>query len=102
MDNPAHSGLPKALEPKVELDPMMLFQSPGAVDLNSPQHAPASRGPELAQVFSLPRSAAAAQAFDRASPALTAAGPAMGAGIGFQIGGNGYARFGFGHVQCHR
>ena len=78
MDNPAHSGLPKALEPKVELDPMMLFQSPGAVDLNSPQHAPASRGPELAQVFSLPRSAAAAQAFDRASPALTAAGPAMG------------------------
>ena len=78
MDNPAHSGLPKALEPRVELDPMRLFQNPGAVDLNSPQHPPASRGPELAQVFSLPRSAANAQKLDRALPAPVAAGPAMG------------------------
>ncbi len=78
MDNPAHSGLPKALEPRVELDPMRLFQNPGAVDLNSPQHAPASRGPELAQVFSLPRSAVAAQALDGASPAPVAPGLVMG------------------------
>ena len=84
MDNPAHSGLPKALEPRVELDPMRLFQNPGAVDLNSPQHAPASRGPELAQVFSLPRSAVAAQALDRASPAPVAAEPALVSKLGLK------------------
>ncbi len=79
MDNPAHSGLPKALEPRVELDPMRLFQSPGAVDLNPTQHAPASRGPELAQVFSLPRSAAAAQPREAVAAApATVAVPASG------------------------
>ena len=77
MDNPAHSGLPKALEPRVELDPMRLFQNPGGVDLNSPQHAPASRGPELAQVFSLPRSAVAAQSLEVGAPAPLAVPPTV-------------------------
>jgi FHA domain-containing protein len=56
MDNPAHSGLPKALEPQSELDPMRLFQGAEAAgSLATPDAAAAARGPELAQVFNLPK-----------------------------------------------
>ncbi len=60
MDNPAHSGLPKALDPKTEIDPMRLFESSEvSATLTNAGGAEAARGQELAQVFSLPRGAAA-------------------------------------------
>lgn len=60
MDNPAHSGLPKALDPKTEIDPMRLFESSEvSATLANAGNAEAARGQELAQVFSLPRGAAA-------------------------------------------
>ncbi len=74
MDNPAHSGLPKALDPKTEIDPMRLFESSEvSATLTNAGSAEAARGQELAQVFSLPRGAAAPG--DAAALASAAAQP---------------------------
>lgn len=60
MDNPAHPGLPKRLEPTAVVDPLVLFQAAQADSFAStvPSAAPA-RGSELVQLFSMPREAAA-------------------------------------------
>ena len=55
LDNPAHSGLPKALDPKSETDPMRLFQGQGVIDGLAIADAQATRGSELVQVFNLPK-----------------------------------------------
>ncbi len=55
LDNPAHSGLPKALDPKLETDPMRLFATAGVMDGLAPANAETARGPELVQVFNLPK-----------------------------------------------
>lgn len=55
LDNPAHSGLPKALDPKLETDPMRLFGTAGIMDGMVVANAETARGPELVQVFSLPK-----------------------------------------------
>lgn len=74
MDNPAHSGLPKALDPKTEIDPMRLFESSEvSATLTNAGSAEAARGQELAQVFNLPRGASVSD--DAAAHASTAAKP---------------------------
>jgi FHA domain-containing protein len=55
LDNPAHSGLPRALDPKLETDPMRLFGTAGVMDDLVVPNAETARGPELVQVFNLPR-----------------------------------------------
>ncbi|MDA8443757.1 type VI secretion system-associated FHA domain protein TagH [Paracidovorax valerianellae] len=58
MDNPAHTGLPKALDPRNELDPLRLFQQDR--DQPAPQEAgPSALGCDLSQAFSMPKSASA-------------------------------------------
>ncbi len=58
MDNPAHAGLPKALDPRDELDPLRLFT--GGSDAASalvPERSAMvlGSGSDLSQSFSLPR-----------------------------------------------
>ncbi len=58
MDNPAHAGLPKALDPRDELDPLRLFtgDSDAAPALVPERSAMAlGSGSDLSQSFSLPR-----------------------------------------------
>jgi FHA domain-containing protein len=55
LDNPAHSGLPKALDPKSETDPMRLFQGQGVIDGLVIADTEVGRGSELVQVFNLPK-----------------------------------------------
>jgi FHA domain-containing protein len=57
LDNPAHSGLPKALDPKAETDPSRLFQAQGKIDGLAIADAEVARGSELVQVFNLPKEA---------------------------------------------
>jgi FHA domain-containing protein len=55
MDNAAHTGLPKQLDPSVELNPLKLFREPGeAIYAETADHG-MSRGSDLTQVFSMPR-----------------------------------------------
>lgn len=56
LDNPAHSGLPKALDPMLETDPLLLFGSSAVADSSILASAEVARGPELAQSFYLPKS----------------------------------------------
>lgn len=55
LDNPAHSGLPKQLDPTQELDPLALFEQ--ASMLAGPETAEivAGRSSELSHVFHLPK-----------------------------------------------
>ncbi|AVS73771.1 type VI secretion system-associated FHA domain protein TagH [Paracidovorax cattleyae] len=58
MDNPAHAGLPKALDPRDELDPLRLFagEADAAASLVPERSAMAlGSGSDLSQSFSLPR-----------------------------------------------
>ncbi len=55
LDNPAHSGLPKTLEPKSETDPMRLFETDSVMDGFAQSSVAAARGAELVQVFNLPK-----------------------------------------------
>lgn len=58
MDDPSHTGLPKALEPRNELDPLRLFQQ--GSELPAVQDAgPAALGCDLSQAFSMPKNAVA-------------------------------------------
>lgn len=57
MDNAAHTGLPKQLDPHVELNPLKLFREPGeSMYMDAVDHGLA-HGSDLAQVFSMPRGA---------------------------------------------
>lgn len=67
MDNPAHAGLPKALDPRNELDPLRLFQQ----DRESPALQDTSLavpGCDLSQAFSMPKSTAAGSGTDERLP----------------------------------
>lgn len=55
MDNAAHTGLPKQLDPYVELNPLRLFREPGESMYTEAEDHGLSRGSDLAQVFSMPR-----------------------------------------------
>ncbi|MDA8454126.1 type VI secretion system-associated FHA domain protein TagH [Acidovorax sp. GBBC 3334] len=57
MDNPAHAGLPKGLDPRNELDPMRLFggTSGGSPSLMEDARASVALGSDLSQAFSMPR-----------------------------------------------
>ncbi|BFO54776.1 type VI secretion system-associated FHA domain protein TagH [Acidovorax sacchari] len=58
MDNPAHAGLPKALDPRDELDPLRLFTGdPDAAPALVPERSAMAlgSGSDLSQSFSLPR-----------------------------------------------
>lgn len=55
MDNPAHTGLPKQLDPHVELNPLKLFREPGESMYREAEDHGLARGSDLAQVFSMPR-----------------------------------------------
>lgn len=69
IDNPAHSGLPKRLEPSNSLDPLVLFGdnqddvTPALAQASSP-----TRGNDLVQLFSLPRESSAAAATVQQEP----------------------------------
>ncbi|RAR85281.1 type VI secretion system-associated FHA domain protein TagH [Paracidovorax anthurii] len=57
MDNPAHTGLPKGLDPRPELDPLRLFDGSSAPSLlpSGSEHASIALGSDLSQSFSLPK-----------------------------------------------
>ena len=57
MDNAAHTGLPKQLDPAIELNPLKLFREPGESMYVEPEDHGMSRGSDLAQVFNMPRDA---------------------------------------------
>ena len=57
MDNAAHTGLPKQLDPAIELNPLKLFREPGESMYAEPEDHGMSRGSDLAQVFNMPRDA---------------------------------------------
>jgi len=61
MDNPAHPGLPRRLEPSNEVDPLVLFHGvqEDAVACAASSQSPV-RGNDLVQLFSMPKEAAAA------------------------------------------
>ncbi|AVS70113.1 type VI secretion system-associated FHA domain protein TagH [Paracidovorax avenae] len=88
MDNPAHAGLPKALDPRDELDPLRLFtgDSDAAPALVPERSAMAlGSGSDLSQSFSLPRGVQApvGQGLPGAAPAPGGPVPiAQGAGTG--------------------
>lgn len=54
LDNPAHSGLPKQLDPTPELDPLALFTQSSILASPELVDAPAGRSSELSHVFHLP------------------------------------------------
>ena len=54
LDNPAHSGLPKGLNPQLERDPLVLFGQSSLLQDNTTLEVSPGRGSELAQVFHLP------------------------------------------------
>ncbi|SFE00427.1 FHA domain protein [Paracidovorax konjaci] len=64
MDNPAHAGLPKGLDPRNELDPMRLFggSSGGSPSLMDDARASVALGSDLSQAFSMPKSVQEQQA----------------------------------------
>ena len=63
LDNPAHPGLPKHLEPSTELDPLVLFgERHDDLALDAAPSSLAARGTDLAQLFSLPKEAGATSA----------------------------------------
>ncbi|AVS84483.1 type VI secretion system-associated FHA domain protein TagH [Paracidovorax avenae] len=90
MDNPAHAGLPKALDPRDELDPLRLFtgDSDAAPALVPERSAMAlGSGSDLSQSFSLPRGVQAPVGQGQGLPgaAQVPGGPApiaQGAGTG--------------------
>ncbi|MBU1354443.1 MAG: type VI secretion system-associated FHA domain protein TagH [Gammaproteobacteria bacterium] len=55
MDNAAHTGLPKQLDPSIELNPLKLFREPGETIYADTADHGMSRGSDLTQVFSMPR-----------------------------------------------
>jgi len=57
LDNPAHSGLPKQLDPGQELDPLALFSQKTMVAAAGPDTAEVleARTSELSHIFQLPR-----------------------------------------------
>lgn len=55
MDNAAHTGLPKQLDPHIELNPLKLFREPGESMYAEVEDHGLSRGSDLAQIFSMPR-----------------------------------------------
>lgn len=55
MDNASHTGLPKQLDPAIELNPLKLFREPGESMYAEPEDHGMSRGSDLAQVFNMPR-----------------------------------------------
>ncbi len=57
MDNAAHTGLPKQLDPAIELNPLKLFREPGESMYAEAEDHGLSRGSDLAQIFSMPREA---------------------------------------------
>lgn len=57
MDNAAHTGLPKQLDPAIELNPLKLFREPGESMYAEAEDHGMSRGSDLAQIFSMPREA---------------------------------------------
>ena len=61
LDNPAHSGLPKQLDPNVELDPLALFEQSSFLDAPDLAEASTGRTSELAHVFHLPKTENAGQ-----------------------------------------
>jgi FHA domain-containing protein len=73
LDNPAHSGLPKGLDPKLETDPLRLFDTAGGLDGLTPENAQTARGPELVQVFNLPKGVEAGVRESRETPPSVAA-----------------------------
>ncbi len=55
MDSAAHTGLPKQLDPHIELNPLKLFREPGESMYAEAEEHGLSRGSDLNQIFSLPR-----------------------------------------------
>lgn len=63
IDNPAHPGLPKRLEPSNELDPLVLFgdDQEDVAPAMAPSPSP-TRGNDLVQLFSMPKESRTAAA----------------------------------------
>ena len=71
MDNAAHTGLPKQLDPAIELNPLKLFREPGESMYAEAEDHGLSRGSDLAQIFSMPREARSGLGVDSAVAKIT-------------------------------
>ena len=79
LDNPAHSGLPKQLDPSPQLDPLALFSQSSILVESELTEIQSGRTSELSHVFHLPKANNGAASILELSPNSPSMPPAAGA-----------------------